>query len=146
MLHKSREYRRAPMFKNSKNDDRANKYIREKIRQARTEAKESQEELARILNKSRVTISDMERGRVAVSASDLALIASALNKPISYFFPPMFSYNDEEFTPLEEELLSLFNILPETQQLIALEYVKQQVQIFKIVQDRKNIDQLLKDE
>jgi len=134
------------MFTNSKIDDRANKYIREKIREARTEANESQDDLARILNKSRVTISDMERGRVVVSASDILLIALALEKPISYFFPPQASYPKDELTPLHEELLSTFDMLPETQQMIALEYIKQQLQITQKVLEKQKFEEIHKED
>jgi transcriptional regulator with XRE-family HTH domain len=121
----------------SKNeDDKANQYIRARLKEARLEANKTQDDLANLLQKSRVTISDMERGRVAVSASDLALIAAALDKPISYFFPPRVSYPKEELTPLHEELLTLFDQLPYTQQQIALEYTKQQVQITQKAKER----------
>jgi len=133
------------MFKNSKVDDVANRYIREKIRQARQEANESQDDLAQLLSKSRVTISDMERGRVAISASDLALISSILGKPISYFFPPQETYQKGDLTPTHEELLTMFDQLPETQQQIALEYIKQQVQIVQKVTERMSLDEIHKE-
>lgn len=132
------------MFKNSKVDDVANRYIREKIRQARQEANESQDDLAQLLSKSRVTISDMERGRVATSASDLALISSILGKPISYFFPPQETYQKSDLTPTHEELLTMFDQLPEIQQQIAIEYIKQQVQLTQRAQERLIAEELNK--
>ena len=62
-------------------------YIREHIKRAREERSMSQEELAKAIDKTNVTISDIERGKVGVSAVDLALIAKALNRPMSYFIP-----------------------------------------------------------
>ena len=62
-------------------------YIREHIKRAREERQMSQEELGKAIDKTNVTISDIERGRVGVSAVDLALISKALNKPLSYFVP-----------------------------------------------------------
>jgi transcriptional regulator with XRE-family HTH domain len=110
-------------------DDELNRYIRERIRQVRTAAHESQGDLAKRLEKSRVTVSDMERGRVAVSAADLAFIAGNYDKPISFFYPPSISVNKDQLSQLEEELIFLFSQLPTTQQRIALEYIKQQVEI-----------------
>lgn len=132
------------MFKNSKIDDVANRYIREKIRQARQEANESQDDLAQMLSKSRVTISDMERGRVAISASDLALISSILGKPIGYFFPPQETYQKGDLTPTHEELLTMFDQLPEIQQQIAIEYIKQQLQLTQRAQERLIAEELNK--
>jgi transcriptional regulator with XRE-family HTH domain len=68
-------------------EDKINRYIRERIKIARTEHGISQKELAQYLDKSRVAISDLERGRVQVSAADLSFIAAAVDKPITYFFP-----------------------------------------------------------
>lgn len=129
------------MFRKNE-DDKANQYIRTRLKEARLEANKTQDELADLLEKSRVTVSDMERGRVAVSAADLALIAAALGKPISYFFPPRISYSKGELTPLHEELLALFDQLPETQQQIAIEYIKQQVQITQKAMDRTSFDEI----
>ena len=110
-------------------DDKVNRYIRERIHQVRTEANESQDQLAKRLEKSRVAVSDMERGRVAVSAADLAFIAAFYEKPIGYFFPPSITVNKDHLSQLEEELIYLFSQLPDTQQRISLEYVKQQLDI-----------------
>lgn len=62
------------MFTKPEDNGKVNRYIRGQIRQVRTMAGESQNVMAKKLNKSRVTISDMERGRVTVSAEDLAYI------------------------------------------------------------------------
>ena len=110
-------------------DDIAIRYIRERIRQARLEANETQEDLAKVLEKTRVAVSDMERGRVSVSAADLSLIAAYYEKPISFFYPPRVTIGKDELSSLDEELISLFHQLPESQQYITLEYVKQQADI-----------------
>lgn len=117
------------MFKHSEVDDAANRYIREKIKLARTEANESQDDLARALGKSRVTISDIERGRVIIGASELGFIAAHYDKPISYFYPPRVKIVKDDLSALEEELLFLFIQLPDIQKHIALEYIRQQVQL-----------------
>lgn len=110
-------------------DDEINRYIRERIRQVRIDANETQDDLADRLKKSRVSISDMERGRVSVSAADLAIISNHYGKPISYFYPPIVSIDKSKLSPIEEELIFMFSQLPLTQQRISLQYTKQQVQI-----------------
>jgi transcriptional regulator with XRE-family HTH domain len=67
-------------------EDRINEYIRDRVRAAREDKGASQEDLARALEKSRAAISDMERGRVDVSASDLVFITNYFEKPLTYFF------------------------------------------------------------
>ena len=128
------------MVRQSKNDNATNRYIREKIKQARIEAQESQEDLAKVFQKSRVSISDIERGRVEVSASDLGWIAAHYDKPISYFYPPRVVINKDELTQLAEELLFLFNQLPETQKQISMEYIKQQVNITNNALEKVNTE------
>jgi len=54
------------MFLKKNEDDRANQYIREKVKEARLEANETQADLARVLERTREAVSDIERGRVAV--------------------------------------------------------------------------------
>jgi len=121
-------------------DNVANKYIRERIRQARLEANETQDNLARVLGKTRVAVSDLERGRVSVSAADLSLIAAYYDKPISFFYPPRVTISKDELSSLDEELISLFQQLPESQQYITLEYVKQQADIALKAFHRKLFD------
>ncbi len=79
------------------------------------EAGETQHDLAQVLEKTRVTVSDIERGRVSVGAADLALIAAHFEKPISFFYPPKISVNKDELSTLNEELITIFNQLPESQ-------------------------------
>ena len=134
------------MFKRSEIDDSANRYIREKIRQARTEANESQDDLAKAMGKSRVTISDIERGRVIISASELGFIAAHYEKPISFFYPPGVAISKSELSSLDEELLFLFIQLHDAQKLIAIEYVKQQVEITQKARDRMLLDEINKKE
>lgn len=118
------------MFKSVKND-KANTFIRERIKQARLESGETQEKLAKALQKTRVAVSDLERGRVSVSAADLMIIAWHFDKPISYFFPDDVKVNEGDLTPLDEELIKLYWQLPDPQKHIALEYVRQQVEVIE---------------
>jgi len=82
----------------------------ELIRKAREEAGFSQADLAENIYRRRATLSDMENGKVEVSSGTLALLSGALDKPITYFYPA-FLYKEpkpEDFSPLEQELLSVF--------------------------------------
>ncbi|WKZ39858.1 MAG: helix-turn-helix transcriptional regulator [Anaerolineales bacterium] len=63
-----------------------NDLIVSRIRAARSEKGLTQKDLADYLGKTQATISDLERGKVQVSASELYDIASYLNKPIEYFY------------------------------------------------------------
>jgi len=60
--------------------------IAEQVRKARLERGFTQKQLGRYLNKTASNISDIERGRVQVTAADLYTIAQALSKPIEYFY------------------------------------------------------------
>ena len=63
-----------------------NDLIVRKIKDARLERGLTQKDLAEHLGKTSAAISDLERGKVQVAASDLYHIAQLLNKPIEYFF------------------------------------------------------------
>ena len=58
-----------------------------RVRAARKEAGLSQEELAEIVGRRQATISDIERGKKEMGLSTLILVATALEKPVTYFFP-----------------------------------------------------------
>lgn len=81
------------------------------ILKAREEAGLTQADLASKIYRRQATLSDMENGKEEVSSGTLALLAAALEKPITYFYPP-FLYQElkpEKFTPLERELLLQFS-------------------------------------
>ncbi len=63
-----------------------NKKIIDFIKKARDERGLKQKDIAEKLNKTPAAISDMERYKVQVSASELYEIAKLLDKPIEYFF------------------------------------------------------------
>jgi len=58
-----------------------------RVRAARKEARLNQEELAETVGRRQATISDIERGKKEMGLSTLVLIANALEKPVTYFFP-----------------------------------------------------------
>lgn len=64
----------------------SNDQIVENIREYRKKSGKTQLDLANILGKTTASISDLERGRVQVSASELSQIADFLNIPINSFY------------------------------------------------------------
>lgn len=124
-------------------EDPINKYIRLRIKQSRTESNETQKDLSKILRKTRVAISDLERGRVAVNASDLTQIAAHYRKPVSFFYPPVVKI-EGTLSALEEELLIYFADLPEEQKIIAVGYIKQQAELARKAIYREHADEIAK--
>lgn len=68
-----------------------NEFIVKKVKAARLERGLTQKDLAKLLDRTSASISDLERGKVQVTSSDLYKIAKYLNKPIEYFFGESFS-------------------------------------------------------
>ncbi|MBN1538286.1 MAG: helix-turn-helix transcriptional regulator [Anaerolineales bacterium] len=107
-----------------------NKYTRamgELIRKAREEAGLSQEQLAEKVYRKRLAVSEMENGKVEISAWTLPLLSAALQKPITYFFPQFVLRNlpPEKLAPLEQELLIHFdNLWDEVIQKVAINLIK----------------------
>jgi transcriptional regulator with XRE-family HTH domain len=102
------------------------RFISERIREARRERSKSQQDLAHFLYKTGKVISDIERGRVHVDLFDLSLIAEALDKPISYFFPPFLTEGSEQdLSPDERELLLFYRkIWDDKLRIAALEQMR----------------------
>jgi len=75
-----------------------NEIIVKRIREARLERDLTQHDLAEYLGRSTAAISELERDRVQVTASDLYLVAQLLNKPIEYFYGE--EYGDKEIQDL----------------------------------------------
>jgi transcriptional regulator with XRE-family HTH domain len=63
-----------------------NALIVKRIKDCRKEHGLIQQDLADHLNRTAASISDLERGKVQISASDLYELARLLNKPIEYFY------------------------------------------------------------
>ncbi len=59
-----------------------------RIREAREERRLSQKRLAERIERRQAAISDMENGRMQPDATTLVVMAEALHKPLTYFFPP----------------------------------------------------------
>lgn len=77
------------------------------IRQARNEAKMSQNDLAWSAYFNQASISQIETGKRSVTAEEIVYLSVALNKPISYFFSSVQVLQNDasELTLLEKELL-----------------------------------------
>lgn len=93
-----------------KEESKYNRFIRERIIQARKEKGMTQEELAKELYTSREVIANIETGRTEVSAVDLMGIAYILEKPIIYFFP-LHIPTENELSGKEWELIHYFRKL-----------------------------------
>ena len=61
-------------------------FLGNRIRQARLDSDLTQSDLANYLNRTKSSISQLEKGQIQISATDLQKIAHHLNKPIEYFF------------------------------------------------------------
>lgn len=111
-----------------KHEDKWNRFISERIKLAREEIGMSQDELAKAIYKNRVTISDYERGRTEVSASDLQHIAHALKKPVTFFYPDFVKIRGAKMDELDErekELIQAFRgIGNEAAEILAIKHVR----------------------
>jgi transcriptional regulator with XRE-family HTH domain len=97
------------------------------IKTAREEAGLSQEELAEKIYRKRLAVSEMENGKVEISAWTIPYLAGALNKSISYFYPNFFGLEipEDKLNPLEYELLIYFRqIWSEHLQKVVIDQVK----------------------
>ena len=67
-----------------------NEFIVKKVKAARLERGLTQKDLAKLLDRTSASISDLERAKVQVTASDLSKLAKYLNKPIEFFYGDSF--------------------------------------------------------
>jgi len=111
--------------------DRINRYIRDRVKEARLERGMSQDDLALYLGKTRVAISNLERGQAQVNAGDLAILAKALEKPISYFYPEdVAGPTARDLSPTEKGLVQSFRgIRNRTLQEVAVKQVQYMLEV-----------------
>ena len=83
-----------------------NEKIAKRIRQAREERGLTQQDVANYLGRTAASISDLERGKVQVSASDLYKLSKYLNKPIEFF------YGEEYLGDDVQDLISVIRRMP----------------------------------
>jgi transcriptional regulator with XRE-family HTH domain len=99
----------------------------ELIRKAREDAGLTQAQLAKKIHRKRLAISEMENGKVEINGGIIPLLASSLDKPISYFFRAYVQkeITSEQLSPQEQELLIHFrNIWPEHLREVAINLIK----------------------
>lgn len=103
-----------------------NDLIVERIKSARIEKGFTQKDLAGHLGRTAASISDLERGKVQVTASDLYKISRYVNKPIEYFF-------GEDFGGKEiQDMVSLLrNQSPESRKE-NIEYIQKTIKLQEI--------------
>lgn len=82
-----------------------NMLIAQRIRAARLQRNFTQQDLANKLGVTSAAISDIERGKTRITASDLLTFSELLLKPIEYFFGE--DFNDPE----TEDIISLMRRL-----------------------------------
>jgi transcriptional regulator with XRE-family HTH domain len=113
----------------SAKEERPNKFTRamgQLIKDARDERDLSQTELSELVYRRQAAISEMETGKMEADASTLMLLAAALEKPLTYFFPRPWVRHvpQEDLSPVEQELITEFRQLPELEQRMIVEEVK----------------------
>lgn len=108
-----------------KNDD-----IAKKVKETRKMRGLTQSDVAKVLNKTSATVSDIERGKIQISASDLFKIANVLNKPIEFFFGDEFSneyIQDLVFLIRKQPLERQEEIIQQTKMLLSLTAFQQSI-------------------
>jgi transcriptional regulator with XRE-family HTH domain len=115
-------------MKKSNEDNAINRYIRQRILEARKKANENQTQLGKILKVTHASISDMERGKTAINAAILVQIAHHYKRPITFFYP---TEEAIKLSAIEEQLLELFKELPIPEQYAHIDYIKKQVKSSK---------------
>ena len=120
-----------------------NELIVKRIKDARIERGLTQKDLADHLGRTAAAISDLERGKVQISASDLYKLAVFLGKPVEYFYG--INYSGKE---IEDVIALIREIDPETDgelfPTISL-FMEYQLEI-KRAQGTKNSDNILEDD
>jgi len=111
--------------------------IAQRIRAARLQRNLTQQDLAEKFNKTSATISDIERGKTQITASDLVLFSELLVKPIEYFFGEDFSDSD-----IEDVIALMRKLPPETrkQQLPLMTMFLRMAQITVEMQDTSDVE------
>lgn len=116
--------------------DRPNHFTRamgELIRKAREEMGFNQRELAEKIYRRQAALSDMENGKMEPNAGTLTLLSYHLQKPISYFFPDLYTpeKNLGELSDLEKEILMCAKALEECDQIRILAQLRALINLDK---------------
>lgn len=100
-----------------------NDLIVKRVKDARIDRGLTQKDLADHLGRTAASISDLERGKVQVTASDLYKISQFLRKPIEYFFGEKFG--GEEI----QDLVSILRSQPEENRKANIIYIQKMVKL-----------------
>jgi len=118
------------MWRGKQNDKEHNKFatwIGSKVREARIQAGLTQEQLAQLTYTHLNTIGKIENGKVEPTITTLILIATALEKPITYFLPmpPEYRAAEDELPDwIREAVIHLRRIWKPENQLLAISQIK----------------------
>ena len=113
-------------MRNSRCPSETDKYVGEKIREARKSAKLTMVELAEALEISYQQIQKYESGNNRISAGILFDMACLLDRPISYFFPQIGAAQVHSLTDNESQA-KLFSMMNDAGFLRAFENVLDEV-------------------
>ncbi|MHA1280492.1 MAG: helix-turn-helix domain-containing protein [Candidatus Helarchaeota archaeon] len=100
-----------------------NNLIVKRVKDARIEKGLTQKDLADYLGRTAASISDLERGKVRVTASDLYKISLYLKKPIEYFFGE--NFGGEEI----QDLVSILRSQPSEYRKANIEYIQKIIEL-----------------
>jgi transcriptional regulator with XRE-family HTH domain len=105
-----------------------------RIRAARLQRNLTQQDLAEKFNKTSAAISDIERGKTQITASDLVLFSELLAKPIEYFYGEDFHDNDIE------DIIALMRKLPPESRKQQLPMMTMFLRMVEIQNEMQNTD------
>lgn len=100
-----------------------NDLIVKRVKEARVEKGLTQKDLADHLGRTAASISDLERGKVQVTASDLYKISLFLKKPIEYFFGENFGGQEIQ------DLVSILRSQPPEYRKANIVYIRKMIKL-----------------
>jgi len=106
--------------------EKINDLIVKRVKDARIEKGLTQKDLADHLGRTAASISDLERGKVQVTASDLYKISVFLRKPIEYFFGE--NFGGEEI----QDLVSILRSQPEEYRKANINYIEKMIKLQRL--------------
>lgn len=110
-----------------------NDLIVKKVKDARIERDLTQKDLADYLGRTAASISDLERGKVQVTASDLYKISKYLRKPIEYFYGE--NFGGEQI----QDLVSVLRSQSREAREANIDYIKKMIRLQSIGDEIANL-------
>lgn len=121
------------------------KSIGSRVREARKHNNLTQKDVADHLGRTAASISELERGRVQISATDLMKIAELLLKPIEYF------YGEDYSGPEVQDLIAIVRAHDPSERQVLIEIIRsvQKIQqlglLIENTEDKNELAVLVKD-